>query len=396
MAEFGRRVQAAARVATAIPGALPASAGLIARFLGSLNIWFWTIVGLPTLIAGVYFFAIASDLYLAEAKFVVRGPHEQGAGVGSIGSMFGGGSLQAGGDVAEVRDFILSRDAVRELEEQDHLRAVLSRPEADLLTRFPGFQFWRRDFEALYKTYQRFVTVDIDDNSGVATLQVKAYRPEDAQRVTQALMKDSEALVNALNARAREDMLSTFQNAVQVAEQHIAQVQEQLTTYRIKEQMLDPKSASSAPLGLVGGMEKELASARAQLSDMMRNAPRSPGIPLLQTRISSLQQLIGDERSKITGDSNSVATKSAEYERLDVQRELDEKALASAFASLEAARLQVQQHQLYLEEIAQPNLPDYPLFPKRFTSFAMVVASCFIAYGIVWLLLAGVREHVNA
>ena len=39
-----------------------------------MNIWFWAIVGLPTLLAGVYFFGIASDLYLSEVKFVVRGP----------------------------------------------------------------------------------------------------------------------------------------------------------------------------------------------------------------------------------------------------------------------------------------------------------------------------------
>ena len=43
-------------------------------FFRSLNIWFWAIVGLPTLLAGVYFFAIASDLYLSEVKFLVRGP----------------------------------------------------------------------------------------------------------------------------------------------------------------------------------------------------------------------------------------------------------------------------------------------------------------------------------
>jgi capsular polysaccharide transport system permease protein len=273
---------------------------------------------------------------------------------------------------------------------------VLTRPEGDVLTRFPGMQFWRRDFEALFQAYKHFISVDVDEASGIATLTVKAYRPEDAQRINEALVKYSEQLVNQLNARAREDALSTFQSAVQVAEQNIAQVQEQLTAYRIKEQMLDPAAESTGPLALVGGMEKELAGVRGQLADMLKNAPRSPGIPLLRTRISSLETLIVDARSKITGDKNSVATKSAEYERLDVRRQLDEKALASAFASLEAARLQVQQQQIYLEEIALPNLPDYPLYPKRFTSFAMVIASCFLAYGIAWLLAAGVSEHAAA
>ena len=75
MVDFVRRAQAVARGATAIAGTRPRGiAEAIGRYLASLNLWFWAIVGLPTLIAGVYFFAIASDLYSSEVKFIVRGP----------------------------------------------------------------------------------------------------------------------------------------------------------------------------------------------------------------------------------------------------------------------------------------------------------------------------------
>ena len=76
--------------------------------------------------------------------------------------------------------------------------------------------------------------------------------------------------------------------------------------------------------------------------------------------------------------------------------ELAEKALASAFTSLEAARLEAQRQQLYLETIAQPNLADYPLYPKRLVSFGMVLVSCLLAYGIAWLLVISAREHAAA
>ena len=45
---------------------------------------------------------------------------------------------------------------------------------------------------------------------------------------------------------------------------------------------------------------------------------------------------------------------------------------------------------------AQPNLADYPLYPKRVNSFATIVVSCLLLYGIAWLLVAGVREHASA
>jgi capsular polysaccharide transport system permease protein len=395
MVDFVRGAQAVARGATAIAGARPISAGAIGRFFGSLNIWFWAIVGLPTLIAGVYFFAIASDLYLSEVKFVVRGPSKGPAS--AIGAMLSGaGGSAVSEDTYAVHEYLMSRDAVRRLEQEDDLRALLSRPEGDLPTRFPGMWFWRSDFEALYRTYSHFVSIAVDGSSGVSTLQVKAYRPEDAQLIASALLKFSEQLVNALNERARKDALSTFEREVRETEQQIANTQGELAVYRIKQKMLDPKTASAGPLELVAQMQAQEANAKAQLAEVLKNSPNSPQIPLIRTRLGSLEKLIADERAKITGDNNSVAMTVADFERLDLQKLLGEKTLASAFTSLEAARLEAQRQQLYLETIARPNLADYPLYPKRFTSFATIAASCLLAYGIAWLLVAGIREHAGA
>jgi capsular polysaccharide transport system permease protein len=345
-------------------------------------------------LAGVYFFGIASDLYLSEVKFVVRGPSK--GPVNAISAMLSSAGANVSEDTYAVHEYLMSRDAVRRLEQEDDLRALLSRPEGDMLTRFPGMWFWRKDFEALYRTYSHFVSVEVDGTTGVSTLQVKAYRPEDAQLIASALLKFSEQLVNTLNERARRDSLAAFEGEVKDTEQRISEVQGKLTAYRLKQKMLDPKSASVGPLELVGQMQAQLANAKAQLAEVSKNSPNSPQLPLIRTRIGSLEKLIGEERQKITGDTDSVAASVGDYERLDLQKLLGEKTLASAFASLESARLEAQRQQLYLETIAQPNLADYPLYPRRFASFAVVVASCLLAYGIAWLLIAGVREHAAA
>lgn len=394
MVDIVRRA-AAVRDAAVVGGVRPRAAPRFGSFFRSLNIWFWAIVGLPTLLAGVYFFAIASDLYLSEVKFLVRGPAK--APTGSISAMLSSAAVSSvSEDTFAVHEYLLSRDAVRRLEREDDLRSLLSRPEGDLITRFPGYQFWRSDFEALYKAYSRFVSVEIDSTSGVSTLHVKAYRPEDALRIAQALLGFSEQLVNALNERARHDALAVFQREVDGMEQRIGNIQAQLTAYRVKEKMLDPKSASAGPIELLAQMNAQLANSKAQLAEVIKNSPNSPQIPLVRTRIAALEKLILEERAKITGDTNSVATALGEYERLDVQRMLAEKQLASAFTSLEAARIEAQRQQLYLETIAQPNLADYPLYPRRVVSFATVLVTCLLAYGIAWLLVASVREHASA
>jgi capsular polysaccharide transport system permease protein len=160
--------------------------------------------------------------------------------------------------------------------------------------------------------------------------------------------------------------------------------------------MLDPKSASSGVLELMGQMKAAQTNARAQLGELLNNSPNSPQIPLVKTRIASLDKLIAEEHAKLSGETDSVVSTLTEFERLTLDRELAEKALASAFTSLEAARLEAQRQQLYLETIAQPNLADYPLYPKRFVSFVMVVATCFLVYGLAWLLVASAREHAAA
>jgi len=394
MVDLVRRIQAV-RNAGVIGGVRPRDATKILTFFASLNIWFWAIVGLPTLIAGVYLFGIASDLYLSEVQFVVRGPTK--SPMNAISAMLqSGASTTVSEDTYAVHDYLMSRDVVRRLEREDNLRAVLGRPEGDIISRFPGIWFWRNDFEALYEAYSRFVSVQIDSTRGVSTLQVKAYRPEDAQRIARALLTFSEQLVNRLNDRARHDALAVFQREVDTTEAHIAQIQSKLTAYRIKEKMLDPKSASAGPLELLAQMNGQLAAAKARLAEILRNSSHSPQVPLVRTRIASLEKLIAEERAKITGNGNSVATAVGEYERLDVERLLAEKQLASAYTSLEAARLEAQRQQLYLETIARPNLADYPLYPKRVASFVTVVATCLLVYGIAWLLVAGIREHAGA
>jgi capsular polysaccharide transport system permease protein len=390
------RPRAQARAITAEAGASPLSAGRLWQFLRSLNLWFWAIVGLPTLIAGVYFFGIAANLYMSKAEFLIRSP--KGVQMSPIGSFLQStGLTRSGGDSAAVADFIMSRDAVRKLERHDDLRAIFDRPEGDFVTRFPGLlSLDRTDFEALYAHYKHFVSVVTNATTGVTTLRVKAYRARDAQKIARALIEYSQQLVNHLNKRERQDSLALARREVAQVEHQITAIQDKLTAYRIKQKMISPKTASASVLMLIQQMTTAETNARAQLAELLRASPNSPQLPLVRTRIESLENLIARERAKLSGQTGSVVATMTEYEHLVMQRQLSEKALASAFTSLEAARLEAQRQQVYLEHVARPNLPDYPLYPERFLDFAMVVVSCLLAYALAWLLVASVREHASA
>src|SRR5580704_14854478 len=122
------RVLSLSRTAAVDIGVRPRAGWRPGRLFRSLNIWFWALVGLPTLVAGVYYFGVASDLYLSEVKFIVRGP-PKAATTGAIGALLGGSGPVTSEDTFAVNQYMQSRDVVRLLEEQDHLRAVLGRQE---------------------------------------------------------------------------------------------------------------------------------------------------------------------------------------------------------------------------------------------------------------------------
>src|SRR5947209_18687241 len=98
-------------------------------------------------------------------------------------------------------------------------------------------------------------------------------------------------------------------------------------------------------------MKSPQANARTQSGELLNNSPMSRQIPLVSNRIPSLDKLITEERAKFSGATGSVVSTLTECQRINLQRELAEKALASAFTSLGAARLEAQRQQLYLETI---------------------------------------------
>jgi capsular polysaccharide transport system permease protein len=373
--------------------------GKIGRYLrglfGAVNIWLWVFVLAPTLVAGVYYFGIASDQYMSETRFIVRS-QAHSASSGGLGALLQTTGLsRSQDDTFSVNDFIMSRDAVRSLDQNDHLREMLHRPGADFITRFPNLVSGG-SFEAMFKHYSSFVGVTYDSTTGVSTLQVKAYRPEDARDLSVALMGYSEQLVNKLNERAETDALKTARHEVTLAEDRVAEIQSKLTAYRLQEQMMDPKTTSTGIYDVLKQVTTARVVAATELADLMKDFPSSPQIPSLKTRVATLDKQIEDERAKISGQGDSVVSKLSEYERLNLSQELAEKSLASAELSLQTARIEAQNQQLYIEHVVQPNLADYPLYPRRIVSFLTVLATCLIAYGIAWLLIAGVREHASA
>ena len=363
-------------------------------WLRRINRLFLFTVILPTVLAVIYFGLIASDIYISESRFMVRSPQRQSQS-GILGSLLQGtGFSRSQDDAYSVQDYILSRDALKELDDKLAVRKAFSSRSVDFLNRFPTLE-WDESFESLFRYYKRRVSVELDSTSSITALKVSAFTAADAARINDLLLQMSERLVNALNERARQDLIGYATSEVQNAEKSAKEAALMLSSYRNRQSVVDPEKQSALQLQGVSKLQEELIATRTQLAQVRSVTPNNPQIPLLRNRADTLQVEIDAETAKVTGGSKSLAGKAAIYERLALERTFADRQLASALISLETARNEAQRQQLYLERLVQPNTPDYPVEPRRIRSVIMVFVLGLLAWGILSLLVASVREHLD-
>ncbi len=353
----------------------------------------WLTVIIPTILACIYFGLIASDVYISESRFVVRSPQRQ-TQTGLNAFLAGTGFSRSQDDTYSVHDFVLSRDALKELDEQLGVRKAFSSRDADFINRFPGLD-WDNSFESFYRYYKKRVGVDYDTVSSITTLNVRAFTAEDAKRINDLLLKMGERLVNNLNDRSRQDLIKFATQEVTIAETKAKTAALALSSFRTSQSVFDPDKQSAIQLQGVAKLQEELLATEAQLNQIKRVSPKNPQVASLTSRVATLRSTIAAETSKVAGGGASLTSKSANFERLVLDKGFADKQLASALTSLETARSEAERKQLYLERLVQPNLPDKALEPRRVRSIFMVFAVGMMAWGVISLLVASVKEHAD-
>jgi len=352
---------------------------------------FATLVAGPTILAILYYGFFAADIYVSEARFVVRSPQRQAAtGLGEFMQRVGFTTSQD--DAYSVRDYILSRDALRRLDDAFNLRVRYGSPRGDFLTRFPGLDF-DTSFEALHTFYQAQVEITIDSLSSISTIEVRAFTRRDARRINEALLGMAEELINQLNERGRQDLMRFAAQEVEIAERKAGDAAVAVREFRNLEKVFDPEQQSALDLGQVSRLQDELIATRTQLAEVMRLARNNPKVSALRNRIRSLEEEIAGALSRVAGKGGSLSDKSAQYTRLTLEQEFADNQLAAALASLEQARNEAQRQQLYLERIVQPSLRDVAVLPDRLRNVITVLVLGLVLWGIIGMILAGVREH---
>ena len=347
---------------------------------------------LPVAAAGTYLFAVASDRYASQASFIVRSTSGAQAAAGIESLIQSKGTTRASDETFAIVEYLKSRDAIALLRARDGLDQALAREGADPINRYPNF-YSRENGESLYWRYQQMVDAKIDEATGIATVEVQAFAPEDAAAIAKALLGYAEAMVNRLNARAYRDALETANGFVDLAMRGVLESERRLADYRGATGMVDPGSETASIFSTIGKLSDQLAQAEAQVAQAQALAPTSPVIASLREQAKSYREEIESQRRRLSGTPTSIASRLPEFEQLVLQRELAAKELESASLSRDSAREDAQRQHLYVQTVAEPNLPDAAKYPRRALYFFAVAGICLVAFSALRGLGALAREH---
>lgn len=350
------------------------------------------IVLLPTVLIAIYYYAIAANQYESEAHFVVRTsdtPAAAPSGLSQALTMVGGASSER--DAMVVADYLESHDAVDALQARIALSDRFRRPEADAFSRL---WYMNPTPEQLQKYFKGKVDVDVSTETGITTLKVRSFRPQDSYRIIQELLKLSEARVNTLNQRNYANAINMAERRVKEAETGLMQAQQRITQFRRDEQDFNPQVTGSSRTSMVSDLQGQLAVARAQEASMAAVVgANSPQLVALRKRVAALSRQVAAETAKLSQGPGNVAAGMGAYEGIKVRQEMAGKQLEIASGALQRAQDDARRQQLFVVPVVDANMPVKALYPERTKTVLTAFFTLMLIYGIGWLITAGVKEH---
>lgn len=357
------------------------------RFRLAANAAFMCVV----LIVVAYYAFFASDMYVSTAVFTVRGAESQT--MSAFGALLTGVGGISGSDTHVVNNYIHSRDMLDELNRRLDLKAMYSTRDADI------FSCLDKDAtpEEMVEYFKDIFTLVYEPDTFITTLNVRAYKAEDAKLIAENIIDLSEKLVNTLSARAREDALKLAGSEIARAEERVMASRLRLKQFRDVRGNIDPESATKSIMSIIGGLEEQLSKMQAELRESRSYLQEgSAQILALKARISAVEGQIAREKSRLTGkEADTLNGLIHEYEKLWVEREFAEKQYATALSAQEIARIEAEKKHRYLVAFVKPALAEEPLYPKRIKTISLVLIGAVLFYGILSLVIAAVREHAG-
>ncbi|MAQ86343.1 MAG: capsule biosynthesis protein [Maritimibacter sp.] len=351
---------------------------------------------LPTIIAGYYYYKIATPMYATHSEFVIQQAQNPAAAASGLAGMFSGTTFATSHDSIVVQGYLQSIDAMLRLDNDLGFRAHFSDDDVDPLQRLE----LDATKEEAYGVYKKNVKISYDPTEGVIKMDVVAAEPEMSQMFSERLIRYAEEQVDALSLRLRSDQMAGAEQSYENAEAAMLAAQQKVLGIQEKLGVLDPMTESNSLMTQITALETQLSEKRLQLQQLMDNPnPNQARVDGARGDIRRLEGLISELRSQLTvttSDGQSLARITGELRLAERELQTRELMVTQALQQLETARIEANRQTRYLSMAVAPIAPDEASYPRSFENTILAFLIFSGVYLMISLTASILREQVSS
>jgi len=353
----------------------------------------------PASIYLVYAAAIETRSYVSETRITVQSaPKKHVSLPGNSNSMLSRIISSVASDTDRdsyiVLNYVKSATMIEDLGGRPTLERYYSKPDIDYFSRLPRGE----PMEDLLQYWRSRISANVDTVSGLLTIKITAYSPQDAFELVQAANALSEKLVNNISLRVREDALAKAKLEVTRAGNELGERREALLAFRNANQMIDPTARAKSVGETIAALMLNKIDLETALNVLTRsNATDAPSVSVLKSKIAIIDQQVEKLKSQLTGPvaNNAVSSQIAGYEGLKLQEEFATRIYVIAQDAYLRAQQELQQQQLYLITVVKPTHAEEATYPRILASTTLLTVCLTILWLMAALIVASVKDQMD-
>lgn len=359
--------------------------------------WLWRsavvlILG-PTLIYALYLLLLAPAQYQTTSSFALRGA-QAGSPQDALSLLGIAAPTSNAADAKVVETYIRSEAMVQALRQRHGFNEAYSRfsldpfsylsPKASLRK---ATTFWRGKVKIIH-----------DPTTQGATVEVSAFSPEDALRLSRGVLQLSEELVNDLPHRAMRDLSAAADREIALRREAYEEARDRLTEYTGRQfSGVEAAAPAQQALALVGSLDGRLAEKRTELATARETF--QPGAPQLSGLEREIQALEAERARAVERALRAPGERAAggeiEAQSLMLDYQVAQQSYQTAVQAADAVRRQQIIDRKYIVSYVPPFKPETSNWWSRLAG----VLAVFFGAALIWsagaLIYSIIRDHIE-
>lgn len=355
---------------------------------------FFILVLIPTFLSVIYYSFFCTERFVSSSVITIRSQSSSQSdllqSLTGLPSSSGGDSIIS--DSYAIEQLLISNSMINKLPEELSIDVLFGKEDIDYLSRLNS----QMDEDKL-NYWENRISINIEPMSNLATLEVQAYTAEEAHKLNEFLIQESENFVNTLSERLKQDATSLSIEELELAKERLLTANNNLASFLDRTGKITFEQSIAAQSSLVSNLEAQLADKKTELSAKTAYLkPSSDSLITLKGEISALERQINQQKTFLSqGESSKTTEEYAQYNKFILEKQFAEQAYSAAQSSLEKNRIEANTQQRYLVRIIEPNVPDEATEPGWLMPILMVFLIAFFSWAILALLIETVKEHIG-